>query len=247
MNLADLEAFVALAETGSIKRAALHLGLTQPATTRRVQNFEARMGGARLLDRSVKPAVLTQAGRDVLNRCQRILRAVADLDEFASGKSTPIELRIGVSPGLAATVFSSPFDELRRRFASLQLRIKSQLTGETIEAIQANALDCAVALLCEHHRLPSGIVSAQIGIEPLAVVASRDLTLPTFSNRSPRLKDLGDAGWFSILLAAAVATLSCAPVTAPAWPARSWRMCWDTISSWRWLQKERRLVWFLAG
>jgi DNA-binding transcriptional LysR family regulator len=195
MNLPDLEAFVALAETGSIKRASLHLGLTQPATTRRVQNFEARMGGVTLLDRSVKPAALTQAGRDVLNRCQRILRAVADLDDFASGKSTPIELRIGVSPGLAATVFSSPFDELRRRFASLQLRIKSQWTSEMIEAIQANALDCAVALVSEHHRLPSGIASAQIGIEPLAVVASRDLTLPALFRRSARLKDLGDAGW----------------------------------------------------
>jgi DNA-binding transcriptional LysR family regulator len=195
MNLADLAAFVALAETGSIKRAALHLGLTQPATTRRVQNFEARMGGVTLLDRSVKPAVLTRAGREVLSRCQRILRAVGDLDEFASGKSTPIELRIGVSPGLAATVLSSPFDELRRRFASFQLRIKSQWSSEMVEAIQANALDCAVALLSEHHRLPSGIASAQIGVEPLAVVASRDLVLPTFSKRSPRLKDLGDAGW----------------------------------------------------
>jgi DNA-binding transcriptional LysR family regulator len=195
MNLLDLQAFVALAETGSIKRAALHLGLTQPATTRRVQNFEARMGGVTLLDRSVKPAVLTHAGRDVLNRCHCILRAVADLDEFASGKSTLTELRIGVSPGLAATVLACPFDELRRRFADLRLRIKSQWSSELVEAIQANVLDCAVALLSEHHRLPSGIASVQIGIEPLAVVAPRDLTLRTFSKRSPRLKDLGDAGW----------------------------------------------------
>ncbi len=194
MNLPDLEAFVALAEMGSIKRAALRLGLTQPATTRRIQNFEARMGGVVLLDRSVKPAVLTQAGRDVLARCHRILRAVADLDEVASGKTAPSILRIGVSPGLAATVFSSPFDELRRRFAGLQLRITSQWSSEMVEAIQANSLDCAVALTTEHHRLPSGIACARIGIEPLAVVASRDLSLTTFS-RSPRLKDLGDAGW----------------------------------------------------
>jgi len=63
MNLADLKAFVALAETGSISRAALRLGLTQPATTRRVQNFEASMGATALLDRSTKPATLTPADR----------------------------------------------------------------------------------------------------------------------------------------------------------------------------------------
>jgi DNA-binding transcriptional LysR family regulator len=199
MNLSDLEAFVALAEAGSIKRAAIRLGLTQPATTRRVQNFEATMADVVLLDRRVKPAALTQAGRDVLNRCQRILRAVSDLDEFMSGKSMPAgELRVGVSPGLAGVVLSSPFDELHQRFPDLQLRIASQWSGEMIEAIDVGALDCGAALLTDFHRLPPGIACAQVGIEPLAVVASHDLVVPTFSKRSKRslrLKDLGNAGW----------------------------------------------------
>jgi len=42
MNLQDIEAFVAVAETGSVNRAAARLNLTQPATTRRIQNFEPR-------------------------------------------------------------------------------------------------------------------------------------------------------------------------------------------------------------
>src|SRR3954466_10916709 len=46
MNLQDIEAFVAVAEAGSVNRAALRLNLTQPATTRRVQNFEAAIGHA---------------------------------------------------------------------------------------------------------------------------------------------------------------------------------------------------------
>ena len=54
MNLPDLKAFVALAETGSINRAALRLGLTQPATTRRIQNFEASMAGTALLSAPAK-------------------------------------------------------------------------------------------------------------------------------------------------------------------------------------------------
>ena len=33
MNLQDIEAFVAVAETGSVSRAALRLNLTQPATS----------------------------------------------------------------------------------------------------------------------------------------------------------------------------------------------------------------------
>jgi DNA-binding transcriptional LysR family regulator len=196
MNLRDLEAFVALAETGSIKRAALHLRLTQPATTRRVQNFEASIRGAVLLDRSVKPAALTHAGTEVLSHCRRILRAVAELKECASVSPAAMgELRIGVSPGLAGAILSSPFDELCGRFPNVQLRIRSQWTAELIEAIERSALDCAVALLTDHHRLPSGVTGTQIGVEALAVVGARDMDLPPSSKRNLLLRNLRSIGW----------------------------------------------------
>src|SRR5215510_5378973 len=115
MNLADLKAFVAVAETGSINRAALRLGLTQPAATRRVQNFEAAIGAA-LLDRSSKPPALTAAGRQVLEHCRRVLKAVTELEANAAEQGEPAgELRIGLSPGLAEVVLTSPLDDLRRR------------------------------------------------------------------------------------------------------------------------------------
>src|SRR5258708_37023107 len=71
MNLQDVEAFVAVAEAGSVNRAAARLNLTQPATTRRIQNFEAAIGGAPLFNRAVKPAALTSLGSHLLERCRR--------------------------------------------------------------------------------------------------------------------------------------------------------------------------------
>jgi DNA-binding MarR family transcriptional regulator len=95
MNLADLKAFVAVAETGSVNRAALRLNLTQPAITRRVQNFEAALGGKALLDRSSKPPTLTPAGRQVLEYCRRVLAAVGELERTTLETGEPAgELRI---------------------------------------------------------------------------------------------------------------------------------------------------------
>lgn len=88
-ELPDIKVFIAFAETGSINRAALRLGLTQPATTRRIQNFEALMAGTSLLDRRVKPAILTPAGRRVLAHCQRVLKAVAELEP--TERATPAQ------------------------------------------------------------------------------------------------------------------------------------------------------------
>src|SRR5262249_23275633 len=136
MNLADLKAYVALAETGSINRAALRLRLTQPAGTRRIQNFETSIRGAPLLHRRLKPPVLTPAGRQVLAHCQRVLKAVAELEACAAGGAEPAgELRIGISPGLAESVLSTPLDDLRNRFPGLQLRVASEWTTPLIRRV----------------------------------------------------------------------------------------------------------------
>ncbi len=123
MNLADVKAFVAVAETGSLHRAALRLGLTQPAITRRLQNFEALMGVAALLDRRAKPRALTAAGRTALEYCRRALKA-AELEASASATGEPAdELRIGIAHSQAEVVLAAPIDGLRRRFPALRLNV----------------------------------------------------------------------------------------------------------------------------
>ena len=195
MNLSDLKAFVALAETGSINRAALRLRLTQPATTRRIQNFEASMPGSALLDRRVKPPVLTPAGRQVLAHCQRVLKAVAELEACAAAGAEPAgELRIGISPGLAEAVLSTPLDGLRARFPRLQLRLTSEWTTPLIRKVADSELDCAIAFVTDHHALPSSVEGSLLGIETLTVVAPRDLKLPR-SGKGTRIDDLEPHGW----------------------------------------------------
>lgn len=174
MNLGDLAAFVAVAETGSINRAARRLNLTQPATTRRVQNFEAAMGGAVLLNRAARPPVLTPAGRQALEHCRRVLKAVADLaggsDAVAMG-----ELRIGLAPGLTEMALSAPVDDLRQGFPQLALRVTTQWTGALIEGVRSGGLDCALGLLVEQQVLPPTVQAVVLGIEDIVVVAPRSL------------------------------------------------------------------------
>ncbi|OXH82922.1 LysR family transcriptional regulator, partial [Burkholderia multivorans] len=54
MNTRDLQAFVAVVDSGSMVAAATRLHLTQPGLTRRVQNLETLLG-VPLLDRQSKP------------------------------------------------------------------------------------------------------------------------------------------------------------------------------------------------
>jgi DNA-binding transcriptional LysR family regulator len=63
MNTRDLEAFLAVVETGSIVGASARLHLTQPGVSRRIQSLEEQLGVA-LLDRQSKPLKPTAAGRE---------------------------------------------------------------------------------------------------------------------------------------------------------------------------------------
>jgi DNA-binding transcriptional LysR family regulator len=195
MNFRDLKAFVAVAETGSISRAALRLHLTQPAATRRVQSFEAATGAGPLFDRRAKPLVLTPAGRRMLAHCREILKAVIALEADARAGSEPTgELRIGVGMG-AEIVLGSPLDELRRRFPRVELRVSANWTARLIEALRNGELDVAVAFVTADHVIPPRIKMAAIGTETIAVVAARDTVLPRVRGRRLRLSDLAGHRW----------------------------------------------------
>jgi DNA-binding transcriptional LysR family regulator len=194
MTLQDIEAFVAVAETGSVNRAALRLHLTKPATTRRIQNFEAALGGAALLDRSAKPPVLTPTGRHVLEHCRCVLKAVAELAASTSSAVEPTgDLRIGIAHGLGEVVLGTPLDGLRRRLPGVRLQVSSNWTVRLIEEVRSGALDCAIGLITSEHAVPPGMQTASVGSESIVVVAAK--SAKPRSEGKGRLRDLGGEAW----------------------------------------------------
>lgn len=192
MNLADLEALIAVAETGSVQRAALRLGRTQPAVTRRLQTLEAALGGAPLLDRGVKPPRLTSLGRRVLAEARQVLRAVAALHEAAGTDAARREVRIGIAHSLSDLLLTAPVEALRRDLARVRWHISADWTERLIVALRAGALDCAIVLMTGRHRLPPGLVATALGTETVVVVAARHTRLP---DRRLRISDLAELAW----------------------------------------------------
>ena len=70
----DLQAFMAIAEELSFRRAAERLFLDQSALSRRVQNLEDLLG-FRLIFRTTREVELTEAGRELLARAMHLAMA----------------------------------------------------------------------------------------------------------------------------------------------------------------------------
>ncbi|MBC7970873.1 MAG: LysR family transcriptional regulator, partial [Verrucomicrobia bacterium] len=88
MRLEQLQAFLAVAETGSFQQAAQRCGVTQSAISRQIQSLEAAVK-IPLFHRTTQ-AKLTIAGDRFLPRakkiCQEWLNATQDLDDLLAGK-----------------------------------------------------------------------------------------------------------------------------------------------------------------
>ena len=72
IDLADLQAVVALAETLHFGRAADRLHVSQPALSKRIRRIEDEIGGP-LLARRYRDVRLTEAGRLLADRGRHLL------------------------------------------------------------------------------------------------------------------------------------------------------------------------------
>lgn len=85
-HLADLTAFIAVADEGSFTRAAAKLGSSQSALSHTIRRLESRLG-VRLLSRTTRAVSPTEAGERLL----ATLRPA--MDEIATGLATVSEMR----------------------------------------------------------------------------------------------------------------------------------------------------------
>jgi len=83
--LGAIEAFVKVADAGSMAGAARHLGVSATQVGNRISSLEDRLH-TKLLIRSTRRLDLTSFGRDYLERCREILRRLADADLLAEAR-----------------------------------------------------------------------------------------------------------------------------------------------------------------
>src|ERR1700744_6696923 len=78
---------VVTAETGSFSAAGRRLGMPLPTVSRKVADLEAHLK-TRLLMRSTRKLLLTEAGVAYVAACRRILEQVGEAESQASGEYT---------------------------------------------------------------------------------------------------------------------------------------------------------------
>lgn len=191
MKIDDIDAFVAVIRCQSISHAAESLQLTQPAITRRVQNFEQALG-VELFDRNTKPLKPTLIGHQVYEQCRTILREMDALRELVASDAPPTGvLRLGVPQTIGDVVLLDALKHLRHQYPALRAQVATGWGSHLVGKIEKGELDAAAALFPAGKIFPDNIIGESIGKMELVVVCAKDRV----PKRPCKLADVYDGGW----------------------------------------------------
>ncbi|MCC8402681.1 LysR family transcriptional regulator [Paraburkholderia sp. MMS20-SJTN17] len=191
MKLDDIEAFVAVVHSQSLSQAAEVLALTQPAVTRRIQNFEEALG-VELLDRNTKPLKTTPMGRAVYDQCRAIVREVDALRHLVT-ENAPLAgvLRMGVAQTVADVAMLKALHELRGAYPELRAQVSTGWGNPLLQKVEDGELDAAILLLPANRVLPEALSGKVLGELKLAVVARKG----SLKKRAHTLAECQAYGW----------------------------------------------------
>ncbi|MET9375735.1 LysR family transcriptional regulator [Streptomyces sp. NPDC002992] len=188
-DLVRLAALVAVAEDGSITRAAARLGYTAPALSQQLAKLE-REAGAALLVRHHRGARLTPAGELLVTRARRVLdemerarHELAQLSGLSGGR-----LRVGTFTTVGIHLLPPVLSAFRRAHPDVELTVAEYEPPGGVVAVAEGQVDLALTHAyepAESAPLPPGVVLEPLLVEELVLVTAPGHVLAEGSGRLP--------------------------------------------------------------
>jgi LysR family transcriptional regulator of abg operon len=193
MKLHQLRDLVAIAEHGSLRAAARHLGMAQPTLTRSLSDLERELG-APLFERRSKGMAATALGRAFIRRSMAILNDVRHAkEEFDQlrGNATG-SVTIGLSIAAHIRLLAKTLTPFRRSYPRVRLRIIEGFYPSLELGLQDGSVDFYIGPDPDL-KLPSGLHKKILLPGRRSVLARAGHPLVNAKS----LKELVDAEWIT--------------------------------------------------
>jgi DNA-binding transcriptional LysR family regulator len=212
MELRHLRYFVAVAELGSVSRAAEKLFIAQPPLSTQIKQLEDEVG-VKLLVRYARGVRLTEAGsaflveaKDLLARSERAKRQ-ARHNNIATGGV----VRIGYVPSAGHTTLPRLLHRIRQMRPDAEIDVCELITPQQVQALCTGEIDV-------------GLARSPINSGRVAVVAELD---DPFCLAIPLAHPLSGAGPIDLRAAADCTFVSSSRQRAPAYFDQALGLCSD--------------------
>jgi LysR family nitrogen assimilation transcriptional regulator len=152
-------------------RAAETLFVAQPALSQHMAKLERELG-VKLLRRSVKGVVPTEAGQELLQRARVILAQVAEAREVVTAGTLMPQgnVVLGLPPSVSASLSVPLIVRLQRDFPKVSVRIVESTSGYVLDWLTSGRLDLAVLYGIQR---AAGVTAEKLFQEQLYLIQAR--------------------------------------------------------------------------
>lgn len=174
IRLRHLHTFVAVAQQGTLGRAAETLSLSQPALSKTLNELEA-LAGARLFERGRLGAQLTTMGEQFLTHAVRILDAL----NHAGQAFRPVELeepavlRVGVLTTVALGMFPSILERFHQEQPQAIVQVATLHNNVLLAGLKAGEFDVGIGRMSDPEMM-TGLTYELLFLESLRLVVRPD-------------------------------------------------------------------------
>lgn len=146
MRIEQLQAFLAVADSGNFGQAARKFGITQSTVSRQIQSLESDLGFP-LFHRTAH-AKLTIAGEKLLPRAKRICQewqlASQEIADLQAGKQP--ELCVAAIHSVCSHYLPPILQQFCRDFSQVQLRVTALGSDRALKVLRDGLVDVAVVM-----------------------------------------------------------------------------------------------------
>jgi DNA-binding transcriptional LysR family regulator len=169
VEIYQLRAFIAVARTGHMTRAAEQLHLTQSAVSKQLKSLEEELG-APLFERSASGMALSAAGKRLMPLAKRTLDAATELLSAAKLLQGQISgtLRLGTIIDPASIRLGELLLEMQQQFPGIDVRLEHGISGTVLQHVRSGDLDAGFFL---GHIDDPELKTVQVTLESYVVAA----------------------------------------------------------------------------
>ena len=200
MEIAQVEAFLAVGTFGGFRRAADALRVTQPAVSARIKALEASLGVS-LFQRGRGPVALSAAGRALRPHAEQLLQSVAlarqavhDLRPAAAGA-----VRIAAALSICTYLLPDVLQRFQAAHPRVMITVRSGHSKEVLDMVLRGESDIGLARSLQH----PGVETLSLRDDPLMLVGparalparARRVRLEEVADRPLVFFDRGSSDW----------------------------------------------------
>lgn len=146
-TLRQLRVFVAVAQQGSFSQAGQLIGLSQSAVSHSIKELEGEMG-IRLLDRTTREVLLTEAGEQLSSRLERLLEELNTtlLDVRSYGQQRSGTVRVAASQTIAAHLMPQCLAASTEHFPDIKVMLRDRPQQWVLQSIRNAEVDFGIVV-----------------------------------------------------------------------------------------------------